>query len=291
MAEANCTVPIRAGGEFIPTYLFPENAVRALARAVTYADWRQQPAGLFQAFDDVRPEDAREICRRVLATRGDGWLTTEEALGVVHAYAIPTAAGALTYSAEQAASAAAAIGFPVAAKLAVPSIQHKTDVAGVILTLTDVDAVRRAFAELERRAGVPLAPEAHAGVLIQAMVPGIRELLVGVTQDRLFGPLVAFGMGGVDVEVFRDVRFGLAPLTDRDADEVIHGIRGYPLLTGHRGAPPADLDAVRELLLRVSQLAQDVPEISELDLNPVIVRGAGQGVCAVDARVRVAANR
>src|SRR5207253_393771 len=99
--------------------------------------------------------------------------------------------------------------------------------------------------------------------------------------------LVAFGMGGTDVEVFRDVRFGLAPLTDRDADDLIRGIRGYPLLTGHRGAPPADVDALRELLLRVSQLAQEMPEVSELDLNPVIVGGRGEGLRVVDARIAV----
>jgi acetyl coenzyme A synthetase (ADP forming)-like protein len=288
MAEANRAVPIRAAGELIPAYLFPENAVRALARAATYAEWRRQPPGLFQAFDDVRPEEARATCRRALTARGDGWLRTDEAVALLHAYAIPTAAGALAYSADEAAAIAATVAFPVAAKLAVASIQHKTEVGGVRLNLADADAVRRAFAELAGRAGVPLSAETHAGVLIQAMVPGNRELLVGVTQDRAFGPLVAFGMGGVDVEVFRDVRFGLAPLTDRDADDLIRGIRGYPLLTAHRGAPPADVDALRELLLRVSQLAQDIPEITELDLNPVIVHGRGQGLCVVDARVRVA---
>ena len=128
------------------------------------------------------------------------------------------------------------------------------------------------------------------GVLIQPMITGGVETMIGVTDDPLFGPLVAFGLGGIHVEVLGDVRFRVAPLTDRDADELLHEIRGLPLLQGYRGHPPADLDALREMLLRVSRLADEVPEIVELDLNPVIALAPGHGCRIVDARIKVRAS-
>lgn len=125
------------------------------------------------------------------------------------------------------------------------------------------------------------------GVLVQPVVTGGVETVIGVTQDRLFGPLVAFGMGGIHVEVFRDVAFRIAPLTNHDADGLLRSVRGFPLLQGYRGQPPADLDALRETLLRVSRLAESAPEILELDFNPVIALSSGQGCRIVDARIRV----
>jgi acyl-CoA synthetase (NDP forming) len=119
------------------------------------------------------------------------------------------------------------------------------------------------------------------------MIAGGVETMIGISDDPMFGPLVAFGLGGINVEILRDVHFRLAPLTDNDADELLHGIRGLPLLQGYRGHPPADLEALRELLLRISRLAVDVPEVAELDLNPVIALAPGQGCRVVDARIRV----
>jgi acyl-CoA synthetase (NDP forming) len=125
------------------------------------------------------------------------------------------------------------------------------------------------------------------GVLIQSMITDGVETMIGVSDDPLFGPLVAFGLGGIHVEILGDVRFRVAPLTDRDADELLHEIRGLPLLNGYRGHPPADLEALRELLLRISRLAVDVPEILELDLNPVMAMSPGHGCRIVDARIKV----
>jgi acyl-CoA synthetase (NDP forming) len=119
------------------------------------------------------------------------------------------------------------------------------------------------------------------------MLTGGVETMIGIAADRLFGPLIGFGLGGIHVELVGDVRFRIAPLTDRDADELLAEIRGFPLLQGYRGQPAADLDALRDILLRVSRLADDVPEIIELDLNPVIALPAGHGCCIVDARIRV----
>ena len=162
------------------------------------------------------------------------------------------------------------LGFPVVAKIASRRVQHKTDVGGVRLNLPNEDAVRRAFDDIVARAKQAGVPRRMDGVLIQPMITGGVETMIGVAADPLFGPLVGFGLGGIHVEVLGDVRFRIAPLTDRDADELLHEIRGFPLLEGYRGHPAADVDALRDVLLRVSRLADEVPEIAELDLNPVI---------------------
>jgi acyl-CoA synthetase (NDP forming) len=206
---------------------------------------------------------------------------------VLGAFGLPLAAGMLAHSGEQAAALARVLGFPVAAKLASRSVAHKTDIGGVRLNLGSDAAVTRAYADIMAR-GRGLVPDSEIdGVLIQSMIAGGVETMIGVSDDPLFGPLVAFGLGGVHVEVLGDVRFRVAPLTDRDADELIHGIRGLPLLLGYRGHPPADLDALRDLLLRISRLAVEVPEIVDLDLNPVMAMSPGRGCRIVDARVKV----
>jgi acyl-CoA synthetase (NDP forming) len=151
--------------------------------------------------------------------------------------------------------------------------------------------VRRAFIEIMTLGKTLVAGQSIDGVLIQSMIAGGVETMVGVSDDPLFGPLVAFGLGGIHVEILGDVRFGIAPLTDHDADDLLHGIRGLPLLEGYRGHPPADLHALREVLLRLSRLAVEVPEIVELDLNPVMALPPGQGCRVVDARVRVRSRR
>ena len=193
----------------------------------------------------------------------------------------------LAHSAEEAVAAARAIGLPVAAKLASRRVPHKTDVGAVRLNLTSEAAVRSAFADVLERGQTQVADADIDGVLIQPMVTGGIETMIGIADDPLFGPLVAFGLGGIHVEVLGDVRFRMTPLTDRDADELLHEIRGLPLLLGYRGHPPADLVALREILLRVSRLAADVPEISELNLNPVVALAPGLGCRVVDARVKV----
>ena len=287
MAGDGRPLPLDLQTERIPVYAFPENAARALGNAAAYARWRAQPPALPWSFEDIRPDEARAVCRHALDTRGDGWLSGEEVRAVLGAFGLRLTAGTLAHSAQEAATAARAIGFPVAAKLASRSVTHKTDVGGVRLNLADEAAVRLAFDQVLARGRSLVADGDIEGVLIQPMVIGGVETMMGTTTDPLFGPLVAFGLGGILVEVLGDVRFRLAPLTDRDADELLHEIRGLPLLLGYRGQPPADLDALREMLLRLSRLAVDVPEIAELDLNPVIALPRGEGCRLVDARVKV----
>ena len=196
-------------------------------------------------------------------------------------------ASAVTHTAEDAAASAALLGFPVVAKLLSHRVQHKTDVGGVRLNLQNDEAVRRAFDDILAAATQAGVRDAVEGVVIQPMLSAGVETMIGVAADRLFGPLVAFGLGGIFVELMGDVRFRIAPLTDRDADELLHEIRGFPLLRGHRGRPPADVAALRDILLRVSRLADEIPEIVELDLNPVIALPDGHGCRIVDARIKV----
>jgi acyl-CoA synthetase (NDP forming) len=287
MAEHGHRVPLDTGREQVPTYAFPENAARALGRATAYAEWRSQAPGLLWGFDDLRIEEARAVCRAAIERQPGSWLTSADVHRVLQAFGLPLALGRLARTPEEAAALAAEIGFPVAAKLSAIEIQHKTDIGAVRLNLTDEAAVRDAFAAILAAARTA-APDAHPdGVLIQPVVGGGVETMVGVVQDPVFGPLVAFGLGGIHVEILKDVLVRIAPLTDRDVDELLHGIKGFPLLQGYRGHPAADLDALRELLLRLSRLADSVPEIAELDLNPVMALAPGHGCRIVDARIRV----
>ena len=273
--------------ERVPAYAFPENCARALGKIAAYAEWRAQAPALLWSFEDIRVEEARDVCRHALETRGETWLTGEEVDAVLGSFGLPKVAGMLAHSAEQAAALARVLGFPVAAKLASRSVPHKTDIGGVRLNLASEAAVTRAYTDILAR-GRSLVPDSEIdGVLIQSMIAGGVETMIGVSNDPLFGPLVAFGLGGIHVEILGDVRFRVAPLTDRDSDELIHGIRGLPLLFGYRGHPPADIDMLRELLLRISRLAVDVPEIVEVDLNPVMAMAPGLGCRIVDARIKV----
>jgi len=198
-------------------------------------------------------------------------------------------AGGLGRTEEEAARLAQEIGFPVAVKLASRSIVHKTEVGGVRLNLQDAEAVRRAYTEIRDHLARDNRVDAMDGVLVQAMIPEAVELMVGVTQDPSFGPLIGFGLGGIHVEILKDVCFRVTPITDRDADEMVRSIRGYPLLEGYRGHPPADIEALNDLLLRIGRLVEEVPEISEMDLNPIFALPPGQGCLVVDARISVKA--
>ena len=278
------------GGEQIPVYEFPENAARALGKVVSYAHWRETPLGEPREFADVSPNAARAVCQSVIASRGETWLTEEEMRRVLAAFGVPLSPTAFARTAERAAEAAEAMGYPVVAKLVSSAVTHKSDLGGVLLNLGDRAAVIDAFRQLEAAAlhhGVPLD-----GALIQPMVStasGGVETMVGVVNDRLFGPIIGFGLGGTDVELQGDMHFRLAPLAGRDAEELIAETRAGRLLSAHRGKPAADIASLSNLLARISALARAVPEIRELDLNPVIVKPMGHGLHIVDARIKVSA--
>jgi acyl-CoA synthetase (NDP forming) len=264
----------------IPSYTFPEAAVAALARVTAYGEWRRQPEGSVPHFADIKADVARGIIDGALA-RGDGWLTPEEGQRLLEAVGVPAAPARLVTTAREAVAAAGTIGYPVALKAAGPEILHKTEVGGIVLDVRDEGALRNAFRELTARVG-----PAMTAAVVQQMVPGGVELLVGAVIDPTFGPLVACGAGGVLAELLQDTAFRIHPLTDRDAADMVDSLDSVALLRGYRGHPPADEAAVVDVLLRVSALVAICPGIHELDINPLKV--LERGARAVDVRVRVA---
>jgi acetyl coenzyme A synthetase (ADP forming)-like protein len=277
-----------SNSEHLPNYSFPETAARVLAKLANYSDWRKEPAGLIPEFDDIQPQVARSVCQDASKERGASWLSADEVRKVLSALALPLPRGGVCRTSDEAAEIAHAIGFPVALKLASRQIVHKTEVGGVQLNLRDEASVCQAFAAVKEHLAKENRLDAFDGVLIQPMISGGVELMVGVTQDPSFGPLIAFGLGGIHVEILKDVCFRVTPITDRDASEMVRDIRGYRLLEGYRGHSPADIAAIENLLLRVARLVEEVAEIAELDLNPVIALPPGQGCLIIDARIRVA---
>ncbi len=268
----------------VPAYAYPESAAKALARAARYGSWRSRPADSVPEIEGIKTDEARAMIATFLdQVPGGGWLLADEADQLLRCYQLPMVTYRLAVTADEAAAAAADVGGPVALKAEVPGLIHKSDAGAVLLGLDGPEAAREGFDSLAARfAGN------FSGVLVEPMITGGTEVIIGVVQEPVFGPLVVFGLGGVATEVLGDHAARLAPLTTADADDLIHSIHAAPLLLGHRGQPPADVAALRDALLRISRLADDLPQVAELDLNPVIARP--DGVTAVDARVRVTSH-
>jgi acetate---CoA ligase (ADP-forming) len=256
----------------VASFSYPESAARALGRAAARAEWLRRPQGRVPVLERIDVKRAAAIAHAA----GDRWLTADETRTLLESYGIPFVAERSAATVEDAVAAAGELGYPVVLKTAVPGV-HKTESGGVALDLRDEVAVRDAA----ERVGAPF--------IVQPLVRGGVELLVGAVQDPVFGPLVAVGPGGTLAELIGAASFRLAPLTDADAEEMVQSGKVARLLEGFRGAPPADVQAVTDLLLRVSRLVDDVPELAELDLNPVLA--GTDGCVAVDARVRVAPQR
>jgi acetate---CoA ligase (ADP-forming) len=269
----------------VPAYIFPESAARALAAMSRHRAWRERPAGVVRRYD-VAGDRVRAILDAATAA-GATHLATPDAIDVLKACGVPTVGARLARTADEAAAAARAIGFPVVAKVVSPDIVHKTDAGGVVLDLRDEGDVRSAFDEIVRRARAYAPDGTIDGVLIQQFVKRGRETIIGMSVDRSFGPVLMFGLGGIYVEALQDVVFRVQPVSDLDAREMIHAIRGIRLLEGLRGEPPSDLEAIADALQRVSQLVGDFPAIQELDINPFLV--FERGAVAVDVRMRIAA--
>jgi acetyl coenzyme A synthetase (ADP forming)-like protein len=266
----------------VPSYPYPEPAAHALASVARYGEWRATPEGRLVTFPDIDHGAAAAAIDPAVAAFGDagGWLAHDDVERVLNAFGLRTAAGRVVASADEAVAFAAEIGGPVALKTEAPSLLHKSDAGGVLLDVRGADAVREAFTKATAVA------EDSIGALVQEYVRG-HEVLIGMTEDPTFGPLIGFGLGGVYVELLRDVAFRIHPLTDLDVGTMIADVRSSPLLYGFRGSPPADVEALKEAILRLSSLVEHFPEIAELDLNPVMVLPAGGGIRVVDARIRV----
>jgi acetate---CoA ligase (ADP-forming) len=276
-------------GHFIPLYTFPEEAILSLRRALEYSEIRRKPEGKIPAFKDIRKSDARQLIDTIMknSTERPLHLSAKEIADLLDCYGIRQAGVGFGGSITEAKAAAKKVGFPIAVKLASATITHKTDVGGVVLNVTTEKGVEEAYETIRHNLKKIGREKEMSGVTVQRMVTGGIETIVGVTQDPSFGPLIMFGSGGVYAEMIKDVVFKLHPITDADAAEMINSLKMSKLFEGYRGAPPSDTPAIQELLLRVSAMVEDIPEIAELDLNPVNVRAKGEGYWAVDARIMV----
>ncbi len=265
----------------VPAYIFPESAARALSALCRQREWAERPVEAPEEFVVDREGAARLIAGARAA--GQARLGEVESLELLRAYGIPTAAAGLARTADDAVALAARSGGAVAMKIVAPEIIHKTDVGGVKVDVRGAEAVRAAFDDIVTSARRAVPGATIHGVLVQEMVTGGRELIAGITRDPSFGALVMCGLGGIFVEVLRDVQFRVAPISRRDAADMLGGLRGHRLLDALRGAPPANRRALEDVLLRLSRLAGDFPEIAELDVNPLLA--FPDRSVAVDGRV------
>jgi acetyl coenzyme A synthetase (ADP forming)-like protein len=273
----------------LPCYSFPENAAIALEAANRYGLWRNRPTGKTLKLDQGAEDTIRAVVDRVLAgTDGPRWVAPEQLSAMLAAAGIDVAIAEQS-GVEDAPAVAERIGFPLVAKIVSPDVIHKSDVGGIVMGLHSAAAVEAAVQRLKRR--MDELGKRLEGILLQREVTEGIEALVGVTTDPTFGPLVVCGLGGVTVELVKDVAFRLHPVTDVDAAEILGSLRSSPLLDGYRGAPAGDRSALIAIVRKISALIEIVPEIIELDLNPVKVLAPGEGAIVIDARMRLAPVR
>ncbi len=271
-----------SSGGGVPTYLYPEDAARALARVVRHAEWRNRPVEEEPDLGELRAAEAAAVIAEGLDA-GSGWLGMEPAARLLDCYGLPVPEWRVVSDPVAAGHAAEELGGTVALKAVGPEILHKTDIGAVKVGLSGGAAVSWEAAQMDE--ALERSGARRERFIVQRMVEGGVELLVGVVGDAVFGPVLACGAGGVRAEVLKDVSVRLTPLSPLDAREMLRSLAVYPLLTGYRGAPPADVAAVEQVLLRVSAMVDSHHEIAELDLNPVVA--TPEGAVMVDARVRV----
>lgn len=268
----------------VPNFRFPERAVAALDKLHNYAENRRRP----KAKKEPRLRASRARVKTAIGfSRGGGYLHIGglQALDILGAYGLKAPPGALARTPDEAAAIAASIGFPVAMKVISPNILHKSDVGGIKVGVADEQGARQAFEEIRMAVKVNMADALFVGVAVQEQIEDAREVIIGASRDPQFGPMLMFGLGGIYVEVLKDVSFRIAPLTRDDAFKMMTEVRAFPLLSGSRGQKPADTGAIVEALLRCSQLVVDFPDILEMDINPLLVKPRGRGAVAADARL------
>jgi acetyltransferase len=270
----------------VPEYRFPERAASALAVLAQQAEFveGEKDAKYIHARAD------REVVKQVINLRRDnpGTLSASEISSILKAYHLPGVPMRLAVNPDEAVTAAAELGYPVVLKIAAAGITHKSDIGGVMLNLTDAEAIRSGFAKIvaSSKAADPLIDS--QGVYVQRMLPAGQEVILGAVQDAQFGPLVMFGSGGIEVEGLKDVAFSLAPLTLKDAEWMLESTWAGRKLHGFRSMPPADRKSVLDALILLGQLAADFPALAEIEINPLRVFPDAQGSAALDVRMRVA---
>jgi acetyl coenzyme A synthetase (ADP forming)-like protein len=270
----------------IPNYEFPERAIRALSSLSRYGERLTNPQKEEYPTLEVDAKRVNNIFDKVRYDQR-ATLKASESTEVARAYGIPSPLIELAATAEEAVRAAEKVSFPVVMKIESPQILHKTDIGGVKLGVETQEEVRRSFYELVGRAHIFSASATILGVNVQKMVPQGREMIVGMSRDVTFGPLIMFGLGGIYVNFLKDVSFRLAPLSRQSAKEMVEETKAYTLLRGIRGEASSDIDSLIDVLLRVSKLVADFPEISELDINPLFVYEEGKGCLALDVKMTI----
>ncbi|MFM1919326.1 MAG: hypothetical protein RLZZ303_960 [Candidatus Hydrogenedentota bacterium] len=267
----------------LPDYSAPERAIEALRKLCDYAAWRKQPPRVVAR----QPINRNRIERIITRHRriGSTYIGESDAKKILATYAFNVPEGRLARTAEDAVAVAERAGYPVAMKSASPQVVHKSDVGGVRIGLRSRAEVQDAFDLMVMRLKRKLPEAEIAGVYVEAMCPKGREVILGMTRDPSFGPMLMFGLGGIFVEVMKDVSFNLAPITQEEAALMLEGTRSYALLRGARGEKAVDLEALASALQKLSQLAMDFPEIAEMDINPFIVGAPGTPAMVADARM------
>jgi acetyltransferase len=272
-------------GSNMPWYAYPEEAAHALARLWQQSQWQNRPAGKIPSYS-VNKAKVEHIFAHAIA-EGRDQLTTLESIDVLQLYGIRACKYGLATDIEQVKELGNSIGYPVVMKMTSKTTSHKTDVGGVVVNIQSEEQLENEYNALLQRLEAKGLIEGLEGVIIQEMVKGSREMVCGIATDPQCGPMMMFGLGGVFIEVMKDVTFRLAPLTDDEALEMIKSVKAYHLLEGARGTKPAQIEQIQETLLRLSQLVNDFKFIDELDINPLLIsEKTGEGV-AVDGRISV----
>ncbi|MCB2180355.1 acetate--CoA ligase family protein [bacterium] len=268
----------------IPEYAFPEDAVAALATLWRASEWQQNKD---EEIAYQPTAGVREKVRGILDVEraGEEFASPEKTAEILRLYGLPILELVYASSAESAAIQAEQMGFPLVMKVAVKDISHKSDVGGILLNLHSAEEVRQGFRALAERMASLLPADEQMGVHLQRMAEKGQEVIIGAVRDPVFGPMVMFGSGGVEVEGLKDIRFAIAPLTESDLDTIVEETWAGRKLKGFRSYPAADRESVRTALIRLGQLMADFPEIQEVEINPLIVLGEGRGAFAVDARM------
>ena len=302
--SSNCKRPIFAalmGGKLvrrgiellnknnIPNFEFPDEAVKSFAALVNYHKFTRKPQPTYREYEDVDKEKVKEIISDSMS-KGMFNLSEVKAKEIFKAYGFDFPESHLARSIDEAVQIADKLKFPLVMKISSPDILHKSDIGGVKVNIKNLEGVIRAFMEITTNVKRKSPKAAILGVDIQEMVTGGKEVILGMTRDPSFGPLIMFGLGGIYVEVLKDVSFRVAPIPVEEAQNMVREINSYPLLAGVRGEKSIDFNALYEMILRLSQLVTDFPEIIELDLNPVKLLPRGKKSYALDARITLISN-
>ncbi|MBA7595292.1 Peptidyl-lysine N-acetyltransferase Pat [subsurface metagenome] len=267
----------------MPNYYFPERAVASLAAMVRYHKYLISPEKIYKKFD-IDKEKVKKIFEKAIS-EGKRYLSDEKAREVIEVYGIRIPKTKLVKDINEADEIAEEIGYPLVLKISSPDILHKTDIGGVKLGIKNEKELRENFEDIMREAKRYMPNARMLGVILQEFIDAKREVILGMNKDPQFGPLLMFGLGGIYVEVLKDVSFRVAPITDSEAWEMISEIKSYPILKGVRGEKPADINSIVNALLRLSQLVTDFPNILEMDINPLMVYDKGKGSVATDVRI------